>query len=111
MGVCFGSVIIEIRETTEIIYMVDSHESDAYRQKTTLLHNREFFSLYRRQVEQSQKKYASSLYIIVEHVWSSFSLLNTRVTLQIHYVICKCHNVIKFLVAKSTAVRVLTIRW
>ena len=33
--------------------------------KTTLLHSPEFFSLYRRQVELSQKIYASSLYVIV----------------------------------------------
>ena len=40
--------------------MDDSHESDAYRQKNTLLHSPEFFSLYRRHMELSQKIYASS---------------------------------------------------
>ena len=35
--------------------MIDSHEIDAYRQKTTLLYSSELFSLYRRQVELSQK--------------------------------------------------------
>ena len=45
--------------------IVDSHESDAYRQKKTFLHSPEFFSLYRRQVELSQKIYANSLYVIV----------------------------------------------
>ena len=34
-------------------------------QQTTLLHRPESFSLYRRQVEFSQKIYASSLYVIV----------------------------------------------
>ena len=28
-----------------------------------------------------------------------------------YYVICKCHNVTKTLVAKSTAVQAVTIRW
>ena len=28
-----------------------------------------------------------------------------------YYVICECHNVTKTLVAKSTAVQVVTIRW
>ena len=33
--------------------------------KTTLLHSPEFFSLYRRHMELSQKIYASSYYMIV----------------------------------------------
>ena len=47
------------------VYMADSHESDAYQPKTTLLHSPEFSSLSCRQVELSQKIYASSLYVIV----------------------------------------------
>ena len=39
--------------------------------KTTLSHSPEFFSLYRRQVELSQKIYASSLYVIVA-TWMGF---------------------------------------
>ena len=55
--------------------IVDSHESDAYRQKkTTLLHSPEFFSLYRRQVELSQKIYANSLYVIAA-TWMKFMFI------------------------------------
>ena len=54
-------------------YMVDSHESDAYRQKKRL-HSPESISLYRRQVELSQKMYASSLYVIVA-TWMEFMFI------------------------------------
>ena len=42
--------------------------------KTTLLHSPESFSLYRRQVELSQKIYASSLYVIVV-TWMEFMFI------------------------------------
>ena len=42
--------------------------------KTTLSHSPEFFSLYRRQVELSQKIYASSLYVIGA-TWMEFMVI------------------------------------
>ena len=42
--------------------------------KTTLSHSPEFFSLYRRQVELSQKIYASFLYVIGE-TWMEFMVI------------------------------------
>ena len=62
--------------------MVDSHKSDAYRQKTTLLHSPEFFSL-NPDKWNFHKKYMRAPHML-QHEWSSCSLLNTRVTLQMH---------------------------
>ena len=42
--------------------------------KTALLHSPEFFSLYRRHMELSQKIYASSYYMIVA-TWIEFMLI------------------------------------
>ena len=77
--------------------------------KTTLLHSPEFFGLYRRHKELSQKIYASSYYMIVA-TWIEFMLIIEHPT-NAYYVICEYHNVTKTLVAKSTAVQAVTIRW
>ena len=80
--------------------------------KTTLLHSPEFFSLYRRHMELSQKIYASSYYTIVATRIEFMLIIEHQSNpTNAYYVICKCHNVTKTLVAKSTAVQAVTIRW
>ena len=58
----FNSVYLYILET--YIWSIPTNVMHIGR-KTTLLHSHEFFSLYRRHMELSQKIYASSLYVIV----------------------------------------------
>ena len=73
--------------------------------KTTLLHSPEFFSLCRRHMELSQKIYASSYYMIVATRMEFMLIIEHQSNpTNAYYVICKCHNVTKTLVAKSTSV-------
>ena len=63
-------------------------------------------------MELSQKIYAISYYMIVA-TWIEFMLIIEHQSnpTNAYYVICEYHNVTKTLVAKSTAVQAVTIRW
>ena len=68
-----------------------SHESDAYREKT-------FIKNIMRALIATWMEFM----LIIEHQSNPTNA---------YYVICKCHNATKTLVAKSTAVQVATIKW